>query len=237
MRPKWALAGWGVALLALPALVIAGAGGRVSSLTEVLVFGLVPVVVIFAMAQGSSAFGLRENPLQKLSPALAALAGLALMMPFALPGTAAGIAWLVGIVGSAWLAGVAAVQLHEQMEDIGILPGAAMACGASGIVLGLFCWVGWSGVAELSASSLAVEVGRCLLVDGPVLLLTVWLVREMTPVSLATRYLVVPLVTIVEGFLLVRPEWNWTMGAGFLLLAGGCGWLLWVDSVEVQEGL
>ena len=98
-------------------------------------------------------------------------------------------------------------------------------------------WGGGVGVGDWDAGMVATEAARCLLVDGPVLLLTVWLLREMTPVRFAARYLVVPLVTIVEGFLLVRPAWNWTMGAGFVLLAGGCAGLLRADSAEVQAGL
>ena len=49
--------GVGRVLFALPGCVVAGAGGHVSGLTSTLAFGLVPVVVVFVVAQRSRGFG------------------------------------------------------------------------------------------------------------------------------------------------------------------------------------
>jgi hypothetical protein len=56
--------------------------------------------------------------------------------------------------------------------------------------------------------------------------LLVWLLGAMRPVRLATRYLVVPLLVVVEGAVLMRPGWTLRMVAGVLLLAAGAGWVL-----------
>ncbi len=226
------IAAWGAALLAVPQVVVAGAGGRVSSLTEVLVFGLTPVVVVFSVAQGEVGFGLRESPLRTLGPALAGLGGLALLVPFAWPVGRIGMAWLFALVASAGLAAVAAVRVHGLLREVGVLRGAAVVCGAAAAMAGGFAWLGWSGLGDWNSGMVVTEAIRCLLIDGPVLLLTMWLLREMSAVRFSTRYLLVPLVTIVEGFLLVRPQWGWTMGAGLLLLGGGCAGLLMADSEE-----
>lgn len=228
---------WGATLLAVPQVAIAGAGGRVSSLSEVLVFALVPAFVVFAVAQRATGFGPVESPLRSLSPALAGLGGLALLVPFTLPVGPAGAAWLCVLIGAAGLSGVAAVRLHGLLAGGALLRHAAVV-GAAGAALGGVCSrLGDNGPADWSAAMVGTEAARCLLVDAPVLMLTVWLLREMPPVRFAAHYLLIPLVTVVEGFLLVRPQWSWTIAAGFLLLAAGCAGLLRSDSPEVQEEL
>jgi hypothetical protein len=57
-------------------------------------------------------------------------------------------------------------------------------------------------------------------------LLIVWLLREMQPVRFAARYLVIPLLTVLESYILMRPEWTLRMGCGTVLLAAGAGALL-----------
>jgi drug/metabolite transporter (DMT)-like permease len=52
------------------------------------------------------------------------------------------------------------------------------------------------------------------------------LLKRMEPVRLAGRFLVVPLLTIVEGFVLLRPGLTLRMGVGAALLAGGAGMML-----------
>jgi drug/metabolite transporter (DMT)-like permease len=58
------------------------------------------------------------------------------------------------------------------------------------------------------------------------LILLVWLLREMTPVRLATRYLVVPLFVVLEGLVILRPLFTARMGAGLILMVGGVGYIL-----------
>jgi hypothetical protein len=51
--------------------------------------------------------------------------------------------------------------------------------------------------------------------------LIVWLVREMPPERFAARYLLIPLVTILESYVVMRPEGTARMVGGMLLLAAG----------------
>ncbi len=64
--------------------------------------------------------------------------------------------------------------------------------------------------------------------------LTVWLLREIDPVRFSARFLVIPLVTIVEGLALLRPEVTGRMVAGMVLLSGGAAWILMTPR-EVDE--
>ncbi len=66
------------------------------------------------------------------------------------------------------------------------------------------------------------------------MVLLVVLLRGMSPVRFGARYLVIPLVTVVEGYVLLRPELTLRMGFGALLLAGSAAFLLL--SREVDEG-
>jgi drug/metabolite transporter (DMT)-like permease len=48
----------------------------------------------------------------------------------------------------------------------------------------------------------------------------------MMPVHFATRYLVVPLLTVVEGYVVLRPDMTARMAVGAALLTGGAAWIL-----------
>jgi len=67
--------------------------------------------------------------------------------------------------------------------------------------------------------------------------LIVWLLREMLHVRFAARYLVIPLLTILESFVLMRPEWTVRMGFGTALLAAGGGMLLFLKAGEEETVL
>jgi drug/metabolite transporter (DMT)-like permease len=75
------------------------------------------------------------------------------------------------------------------------------------------------------------------LVDVVEVLLIIWLLREMSPVRFASRYLLIPLLTVLESYVLVRPEWTVRMGFGTVLLALGAGVLLFGKAGEEETGL
>jgi drug/metabolite transporter (DMT)-like permease len=71
-------------------------------------------------------------------------------------------------------------------------------------------------------------------VDVSEVLLIVWLLREMRPVRFAARYLVIPLLTVLEGYVLMRPELTVRMVFGAGLLAAGAGMLLFLKASEEE---
>jgi len=219
-----------VAMFAVPQVLFAAAGGHVAGTSELLVFLLVPAVVVFAVAQQSEAFGSDENHLRALAPALAGLGGGVLLLPFYWPPEIVGRLWMMAIVASAVLAGFAAVRLYGVLQGVGVLRAAAVIFGASSVAAGAFCWADWTGNPVWSADVAIWETVRLLLVEAPILLLTAWLLREMRPIRFSARILMVPLVVIVEGYVLERPAVGWTTGLGVILLAGGAGGLLRADS-------
>jgi drug/metabolite transporter (DMT)-like permease len=225
-----ALALTAVAMFAVPQILFAAAGGHVAGTTVLLVFMLVPAVVVFGVAQQGAAFGGRESPLRFLAPALAGLLGAVLMLPFDWPPSSVGRGWLVAIVLSAVLAGLAAVRLYRLLDGVGVLRGAAVMFGASSLAAVAFCWVDWSGNPGWSGRIAMGEVVRLVVAEAPILLLTVWLLREMQPIRFSARVLMIPLVMIVEGYVIERPPVDWTTGLGVVLLAGGAAGLLRAES-------
>jgi drug/metabolite transporter (DMT)-like permease len=213
------IAAWGATLLALPQVLFAAADGAVSVFSVVLIYTLVPVIVVVFVGQRAG-FGIQESTPALLGPALAGVAGAALLLPFTLPGSTAGVLWFIVMVMAAVLAGIAAVKLHSLLENVEIFRTLTIVSAAVAGLSLAFALVKRTPMKPASPKDVAIELASCLFLDGPVLLLTVWLLRTMSPVAFSSRYLFVPLVTIVEGFILVRPTLNWT-AVGAMLLAGG----------------
>ena len=220
----------GVAMFALPQVLFGAAGGHVSAGTELLVFLLVPVVVVFVVAQQTEGFGGAESALRYLAPALVGLLGAVLVLPFDWPPSAVGRLWIAAIVASAGLAGVAAVRLHRLLQGVGVWRAAAVMFGTSSVAGAAFCCVDWGGNPGWSGSVALWEVVRLVVVEAPILALTAWLMREMQPIRFSARVLTIPLVMIVEGYVLERPALDWTTALGVVLLAGGAVGLLRADS-------
>jgi len=221
------LAGWGILLFGVPQVLVAAAGGHVDGLTELLAGLLVPVVVVVVVAERSGSFGQNDNPLRLLVPALAGLGGAVLALPFYLPSSGVGRAWLAALVVAAVAAGVAAVRLHAMLQGVGTLRGAAVLFGSVGAVALGFCWVDWSVTPVWDGVAAGFEVLRLVVVEAPILLLTVWLLREMRPVRFAARPLLVLFAMVVESYIAVRPSLGWTTGLGVaLMLGGGLGLLM-----------
>ncbi|GAC1363123.1 MAG: hypothetical protein NVSMB3_11520 [Acidobacteriaceae bacterium] len=62
--------------------------------------------------------------------------------------------------------------------------------------------------------------------EGVEMVLLVWLVREVDPVALSARYLLIPFLTAVEGFVYLRPGAGWRLALGAGLLVYGAVRLL-----------
>ncbi len=229
----WRILSWGVCLLVPLPLVYAGAGASVSFLTKLLVGAFVPVAVVFLRAQDEQGFGVERGQFGLLVPALAGFGGSALVIAYVVPVSAIGRVWLLLIFVASLATGVGVVRLHEVLRGVEFWRGVGTVTGGVAVVAGGLCWVGWQPWV-VDGRGLALGLGRLVLVDGPVLVLTVWLVREMEPVGFAARYLLVPLVTVVESYVVVRAGGDWTMGLGVMLMAGA-SWMLLREKAAGQD--
>ena len=78
---------------------------------------------------------------------------------------------------------------------------------------------GWPAI---SIRQIATELLRCIALDLPAVFLLIWLIREIPPSRLSARFLLVPLVTVLEGFAAAPRtlEWRSALAIGLLCVGG-----------------
>jgi drug/metabolite transporter (DMT)-like permease len=213
----------GVGFWGVPVCLIHWAGSGVPSIVISATFAVLPVVVVLVV---SSIGAVRDNGEGRgyLAPALAAFGGALLLLPVGLPGSVKGQLMLAVAFAAVLLVAVSGVWMYQLMQGGALGETIAIVCFANavflvigGLLAGDFAggWNGWAGMLSLSSG-----------VDLIQMILAFWLLREMPPVRFATRYLVIPLLTVIEGYIVLRPEVTVRMGVGALLVAGGAVWIL-----------
>jgi hypothetical protein len=202
----------------------------------VLVFMLVPAVVVFRVGQLSAGFGAGAGSLNGLLPALIGLGGAALVLPFELPASAIGRIWLAALVFCAIAAGVAAVETHRLLVGLRLGVAGGVLFGVSALMIGGFCWMFPSGTGVLMVRSVSFEVLRLLAIDGPLLLLSLWLLRAMGPIGYSARLLLIPAVTVIEGMVAERPEVGFYGWTGLALAVGAAVVLVTMPTEEQGWG-
>jgi hypothetical protein len=217
-------------LFGVPMVVAEYARGNGQGINGAALFAMVPIVVVMTLAAGDDA-GARRF----LAPALAGLGGLLLLLPFHFSTSARGLAMLSVVCAAVIVAGIASVWLYRLLRGVSVADAVAVV-GVSNAVF-LLVWSGVGGGTVWRGSELASVVSVSSLVDVVEVLLIVWLLREMSPVRFASRYLLIPLLTVLESYVLVRPEWTVRMGFGTVLLAVGAGVLLFGKAGEEETGL
>ena len=203
-------------------LTAAGAGGSVSLTTQVLVFTLVPVVTVFLMGQREET----ADGLRMLVPVLVGAGGLALLLPFEWPNTSTGWGWVAALVVCAVGLAVAAIRLRDLLRMEPVVLVAALGCGAASLMAALGWRIFQAGSFEVHTVQAVEELLWALGIDGTLVLLFLWLVKRLDPISLSTRFLFVPWVTIVGGLIIMRPGVGWTSLIGLLLTLGTGAYVL-----------
>jgi drug/metabolite transporter (DMT)-like permease len=229
------LAAAAVAFFGVPIVVAESSRGSVPAISRSALFALVPVVVVMAVAYRESAGREERGARLFLLPALAGVGGLLLLLPLEFSNSARGRVMLAVVCGAVVLAGLASVWLYGLLRGIAFANAIAVVGVANAVFL-LF----WSAVREefvWRAHALASVVSIGSLADVVEVLLIAWLLREMPPIRFAARYLVIPLVTVLESYVLMRPEWTVRVGFGTALLAAGGGMLLFMKAREEETVL
>ncbi|HSY69802.1 MAG TPA: hypothetical protein VK813_14225 [Edaphobacter sp.] len=229
------LAAAAVGFFGIPAVVVEYARGSVPAISRSALFAMVPVVVVLAVVAGHATGGEERSARQALVPALAGLGGLLLLLPVQFSGPLRGWVMLSLVCAAVILTGLASVWLYRLLRGIGLAAAVAVVGTANAVFL-LICssvredvvWR-WSGLASAVSISSFVDVIEVLLI--------VWLLQGMQPVRFAARYLVIPLLTVLESYVLMRPEWTVRMGFGTALLAAGAGALLFSKAGEEETML
>jgi hypothetical protein len=221
----------GVGFFGVPMVVGEWARVGVPEISRSALFAMVPVVVVMVIAAGDEERGVRRF----LVPALVGLGGLLLLLPLEFSGSVHRRLMQAAVCVAVVLVGLSSVWLHRLLRGWTLAEALAIVCLSNAVFLlvssavrGELVWQ-WSELASVvSLSSLVdlVEVG-----------LLVWLLREMMPVRFASRYLVIPLLTLLESYALMRPELTVRVVSGVVLLAVGAGMLLFLKAGEEETVL
>lgn len=230
-----AIALWG-AVLVFPAVLSAGAGVALSPVTLALVFTLVPGITVLVASQTMAQFGLSESPTRLLLPALAGVGGAALLLPFSIPQEAAGWLWLTAAVGAALVTGVALVRLQRLLRGVAIASASSSVCGGWAVVCLAVGWVGQGVAGPGMPRMLALDLQQAA-ISAALVVLTVVLLRSWTAARFSVRYLAAPLVTVLEGVVLVRPQVSWTLCAGVGALGVAIAMLLRSGEADSPDSL
>ena len=240
-RRVWSRSSWSeyvrlgaaaVGFFGVPIVVAEYARGSVPAISRSALFALVPVVVVMALVSGESAGREERGARLFLTPALAGLGGLLLLLPLSFSRTARGWMMLTVVCAAVVLVGLSSVWLYRLLRGFAL----ANAIAVVGLANAVFLLV-WGAVREAvvwRGNGLASVASIGSLVDVVEVLLMIWLLREMLPIRFAARYLVIPLLTVLESFVLMRPEWTVRMGFGTALLAAGGGMLLFLKAGDEE---
>jgi drug/metabolite transporter (DMT)-like permease len=226
-RGPWVkLAVAGIVFFGAPACLIRWAGSGVNSILGAASFALLPAVVVLVIVIGWG----EDGGWGSLVPALAGFGGVLLLLPAVLPGSVRGQLMLAVVFVAVVLAAVSGVWLHRRMQGVAVTEAVAIVCFANAMFLMICGWVArtslWNRHNLVEILSLSTCANLMQIVLG------FWLLREMSPVRFATRYLMIPLLTIVEGYIVLRPEITTRMMVGTVLLAGGTTWILLSKEID-----
>jgi hypothetical protein len=222
----------GIGLVALPAAVLQFAAGKVPEATSLAVFCAVPLMTVLAAGALGAGDGEASQLRGLMVPSVAGLGGALLLSPPESPGSLRQWLFLGLVMGCCVVVALAGVWMHRLMQSVGVAAAVAVIGLGSASALGLYgAAVGWP---VLEWKVVAEEMLRCVVFDLPVVWLTVWLAREMNAARLSARFLLVPLVTVAEGYAVeCGPLELKTLLAAGLLCAGGVMLLVWDEPEEV----
>ena len=221
IRSSAQLALAGLMFFGLPAAAIELASGSVPAISRSALFSMVPIVVILAITSGEA----REAGARRLlPPTLVGVGGLLLLLPLDFSGTTRGTIILAILCAAVIVSGLSAVWLFRRLHNVTPSRAAALICLPTAAFL-LAC-SRLNDPLVLDQTALASLLSVSSLVGLIEILLLLRLVRAMPPIRFAARYLVIPLLTVLEGYIILRPPMTLRIAAGAILLIAGTATLL-----------
>ena len=219
-----------IGLFGLPVVLIGWAQGGVTATGISALFAAVPAVVAVVMATESEGAGRRF-----LTPALVAFGGALLLLLVGLPGSLVGDLKLAGLILAILLVGICGVRMFRLLQPVAYLDAAVVIGLANAIFLSICTITNGSFLWRWSPMTTIISIAS--LIDLIEMALLIWLLREMSPIRLSARYLVIPLFTLIEGYLILQPQVTARLLVGAALLVAGAAWILFARIEENTSAL
>ncbi len=193
----------GVCLFVLPAASLHFAAGAVPETSGLVLFCAIPAMTILGVVCFVDDSGRSRG---FLLPSVVALGGACLLFPLQMPSSLRQ-SILFGLVAACcFIVAFAGIWMHRFLAGIGTAEAVALVGFSGAIVLGLYgVQVGWP---VLGGRLIFAELLRGVIFDLPLVWLALWLMREVDPVRLSARFLLVPLISLLEGYaaMRIRPD-------------------------------
>lgn len=191
----------GIGLFALPIALIDLASNVIPSLTTIAIFAGVPTLTVL----GTAIFGDTLAVTTSLPPSLLGWWGALLLFPVALPTTLRQTGFFFAVVLAVVSFAGSGLWLNRLLSGVRLSAAATIIGAANGAAFLIVAGTEGSLRASTGAA-VAIELPRALIFDVPLVLLTVWLLRETDATRVSSRTLLGPASTIIEGYLMMRAE-------------------------------
>ena len=213
-------------LFGLPVVLVGWARGSITETGISALFAAVPAIVAMVMPNSNGEVGFTF-----LTPALVAFGGALLLLPVGLPESIQGDLRLAGLILAIFLVGIASVRMFRLLRQVAYLD-AVIAVGLSNAIFLTICSL-VNGPLVGRWNQLTPIVSVASLIDLVEMALLIWLLRELPPIRLSARYLLTPLLTVSEGYVLLQPQLTTRLLVGAVLLTAGAVWILFA---RIEEG-
>ncbi|RSL15074.1 hypothetical protein EDE15_0550 [Edaphobacter aggregans] len=219
-----------VGLLGLPVVLIGWAQGSITETGISALFAAVPAVVAIGMATGTEGAGRKF-----LTPALVAFGGALLLLPVDLPGSLSGDLKLAGLILAILLVGICSVRMFRLLQSVAYLDAVVIIGLSNAVFLMIYCITNgsflwrWNQLAPITSIASSIDLIEIALL--------VWLLRELPPIRLSARYLVIPLLTVIEGYIVLQPQITARLTVGTTLLTASAAWILFARIEENEPVL
>ncbi len=238
-RSRWLTDQWhqwlwlsvlGIALLGLPAILAELVAGSISPFTVSAIFALLPIPVILVLTQQDSNADQTRDVRRFFAPSLIAITGLLFMIPTNLPHSTRGIYLLPLTCLCLIIVAIASVRIYNPLQRATLPQALSIILLTNGcFLLAAAVVTGHLSPENLHPSAL-LSLSNALYLAVNILLIVLF--RSLAPLLLSTRYLLIPLLTILQGIVLLRPQFTLQMGCGLLLMIGGLAWFFATATAE-----
>ena len=229
------LASCGVCLFAMPSAALQIAAGKVPEYTSAALFCLVPLMTSLASSVFASSLGEASHTRGLMMPSIVGIAGALLLFPIESPGSLRRWLFLGLVAASCVTVAITNVRIHQVMTKFRVPAALAVIGTSSAALLALYgASIGWP---RIDSGILSREILRCAIFDLPIIWLTIWLARETAPARFSSRFLLIPAVTVLEGFAFEHGPVDARATLAILLLCGGGAMLVFKEEPDEIPGL